>query len=99
MCPWRRRRRRSRYVGDRCTEVERNGTTVVQVRDVIQVTIAMYHSKAYSAASATSRLAASTIPRREPTERDVQIEILFCGICHSDLHTVRNEWCSVMTTT
>ena len=29
---------------------------------------------------------------REPTERDVQIEILFCGICHSDLHIARNEW-------
>ncbi|MDP8915399.1 MAG: alcohol dehydrogenase catalytic domain-containing protein, partial [Thermoproteota archaeon] len=32
------------------------------------------------------------IPRRDPLEDDVQIEILFCGICHSDLHTVRNEW-------
>ena len=37
-------------------------------------------------------LASNTIPRREPNERDVQIEILFCGICHSDLHMVRNEW-------
>jgi len=34
--------------------------------------------------------------RREPTERDVQIEILFCGICHSDLHSVRNEWSELM---
>ncbi|MES2735521.1 MAG: NAD(P)-dependent alcohol dehydrogenase [Verrucomicrobiota bacterium] len=58
----------------------------------------MNKSKAYSAASATSPLAATTIPRREPTERDVQIEILFCGVCHSDLHTVRNEWSSVMST-
>ncbi len=48
--------------------------------------------KAYSAASATSPLAATTIPRRDPTDSDVQIEILFCGICHSDLHSVRNEW-------
>ena len=32
------------------------------------------------------------MPRREPTEHDVQIEILFCGICHSDLHAARNEW-------
>ena len=38
------------------------------------------------------------IARRDPTENDVQIEILFCGICHSDLHTVRNEWSSVMAT-
>ena len=48
--------------------------------------------KAYSAAAATSPLAATTIPRREPTDRDVQIEILFCGVCHSDLHFARNEW-------
>lgn len=58
----------------------------------------MPNAKAYSAASATSPLASTTIPRREPTERDVQIEILFCGICHSDLHSVRNEWSSVMPT-
>ncbi len=51
-----------------------------------------YNAKAYSAANAKSPLAPITIPRREPSERDVQIEILFCGICHSDLHTVRNEW-------
>jgi alcohol dehydrogenase (NADP+) len=57
-----------------------------------------HNAKAYSAASATSPLAATTIPRREPTERDVQIEILFCGICHSDLHSVRNEWSEFMPT-
>ena len=51
-----------------------------------------YNAKAYSAANATLPLAPITIPRREPSEHDVQIEILFCGICHSDLHTVRNEW-------
>jgi uncharacterized zinc-type alcohol dehydrogenase-like protein len=58
----------------------------------------MNHTKAYSAASATSLLASTTIPRRDPTERDVQIEILFCGICHSDLHQVRNEWSTIMPT-
>ncbi len=57
-----------------------------------------YNAKAYSAASETSPLAADTIPRRNPTDRDVQIEILFCGICHSDLHQVRNEWREVMPT-
>ena len=57
-----------------------------------------YNEKAYSAASATSPLASTTIPRREPTEHDVRIEILFCGICHSDLHQVRNEWSGVMPT-
>jgi alcohol dehydrogenase (NADP+) len=58
----------------------------------------VYNAKAYSAASATSPLASATIPRRDSTERDVQLEILFCGICHSDLHQVRNEWRDVMPT-
>lgn len=58
----------------------------------------MYNAKAYSAASATSPLASTTIARRVPTERDVQIEILFCGICHSDLHQIRGEWDNVMPT-
>lgn len=60
--------------------------------------IDMYKTKAYSAASASSPLESSTIPRRDPTETDVQIEILFCGICHSDLHSVRNEWSEFMPT-
>ena len=58
----------------------------------------MYKAKAYSAAGATSPLAPATVARRDPTEQDVQIEILFCGICHSDLHQVRNEWSSLMPT-
>src|SRR3954469_5737811 len=58
----------------------------------------MYNSKAFSAASATSRLASTKINRRDPKESDVQIEILFCGVCHSDLHQVRNEWSGVMPT-
>src|SRR5256885_1756248 len=58
-----------------------------------------YNAKAYSAASATSGLASTKIKRRDPTDRDVQIEILFCGICHSDLHSVRNEWSEFMATT
>src|ERR1700751_999901 len=57
-----------------------------------------YNAKAYSATSATSSLAFTVIPRRDPTEHDVQIEILFCGICHSDLHSVRNEWSEFMAT-
>jgi uncharacterized zinc-type alcohol dehydrogenase-like protein len=57
-----------------------------------------YKAKAYSAASETSPLASTTILRREPSGRDVQIEILFCGICHSDLHSVRNEWSEFMAT-
>jgi uncharacterized zinc-type alcohol dehydrogenase-like protein len=58
----------------------------------------MYKAKAYSAASATSPLASATIARRDPTEHDVQIEILFCGVCHSDLHQARNEWSGFMPT-
>jgi uncharacterized zinc-type alcohol dehydrogenase-like protein len=58
----------------------------------------MQNAKAYSAAGATSPLASTTIPRRDPTQNDVQIEILYCGICHSDLHSVRNEWSEFMPT-
>jgi alcohol dehydrogenase (NADP+) len=58
----------------------------------------MYKAKAYSATSAKSPLASATIPRRDLTDQDVQIEILYCGICHSDLHQVRNEWSGVMPT-
>jgi uncharacterized zinc-type alcohol dehydrogenase-like protein len=58
----------------------------------------MYKANAYSVASATSPFASSTIERRDPTEHDVQIEILFCGICHSDLHQARNEWSGLMPT-
>jgi uncharacterized zinc-type alcohol dehydrogenase-like protein len=57
-----------------------------------------WNSKAYAAASALSSLAPITIPRREPMERDVRVEILFCGICHSDLHQIRNEWSGAMPT-
>jgi len=57
----------------------------------------MYNTKGYCAASATSPLSFTQIARRDLSETDVQIEILFCGICHSDLHMVRNEW-SVMPT-
>src|SRR5580658_8895346 len=58
----------------------------------------MNNTKAFSAASATSPLASAKIQRRNPTEHDVQIEILFCGICHSDVHQVRNEWSTIMPT-
>jgi uncharacterized zinc-type alcohol dehydrogenase-like protein len=53
---------------------------------------------AFAAQSPTSGLAKFSIPRREPRPQDVQIEILFCGVCHSDLHQVRNEWKEVMPT-
>lgn len=51
-----------------------------------------YPSKVYAAQSATSPLSTWKIQRRDPGDRDVQIDILFCGVCHSDVHQVRNEW-------
>ncbi len=58
----------------------------------------MYNAKAYSAVSSTSPLAATSIGRRNPNAHDIQIEILFCGICHSDVHQARNEWNNTMPT-
>ncbi len=52
----------------------------------------MAATKAYGAQSATSPIAPLTIDRRAPKPHDVQIEIKYCGVCHSDLHTARNEW-------
>ena len=57
-----------------------------------------YEARAFAASSANSGLAPATIRRREPRAQDVQIEVLFCGVCHSDLHQVRNEWQSIMPT-
>jgi uncharacterized zinc-type alcohol dehydrogenase-like protein len=57
-----------------------------------------FKAKAYAAFSAGSPLGPFTVARREPRAQDVQIEILYCGVCHSDLHQVRNEWKEVMPT-
>jgi uncharacterized zinc-type alcohol dehydrogenase-like protein len=58
----------------------------------------MPNAKAYAVENATAPFGSTTIARREVTDRDVQIEIQYCGICHSDLHTAHNEWASVMPT-
>jgi len=58
----------------------------------------MYQAKAFAAQSATSPLALASVPRRDITPDDVQIDILFCGVCHSDLHQARNEWSGFMPT-
>jgi len=50
------------------------------------------HSKAYGAHASDKPLEPMEIERRAPGHHDVQIEIAFCGVCHSDLHTVRSEW-------
>lgn len=48
--------------------------------------------KAYGTEAADAPLQGLSIPRREVAAHDVKIEILYCGVCHSDLHTARNEW-------
>lgn len=51
-----------------------------------------YHVKSYAAHSPTSRLGLFEFDRRSPRADDVVIEILYCGVCHSDVHNVRNDW-------
>src|ERR1700722_635054 len=75
-----------------------NTTSPVDVQDQTHSTSKTYSAKAYSARSTTSPLAADSIGRREPRPQDIQIEILFCGVCHSDLHQARNEWVDFMPT-
>jgi alcohol dehydrogenase (NADP+) len=58
-----------------------------------------FTAKAYAAQSSTAKLSPFTLRRRSPRPQDVQIEILFCGVCHSDLHQVRSEWERAMATT
>jgi uncharacterized zinc-type alcohol dehydrogenase-like protein len=52
----------------------------------------MYSTKGYAARSKTAALAPFSFDRRDPGPTDVQIDILFCGVCHSDIHTARGEW-------
>ncbi|MCW1249052.1 NAD(P)-dependent alcohol dehydrogenase [Acaricomes phytoseiuli] len=52
----------------------------------------MTTAKAYAATSAQSGLESITLDRREPGPHDVEIDIEFCGLCHSDVHTVRGDW-------
>ncbi|MGH9745320.1 MAG: NAD(P)-dependent alcohol dehydrogenase [Candidatus Acidiferrales bacterium] len=57
-----------------------------------------YPAKAFAAQSSTSAMAPYTLQRRSPRAQDVEIEILYCGVCHSDLHQVRNEWVDALPT-
>jgi len=52
----------------------------------------MIQAKGYAAQSATEPLGPFSFNRRDLRPHDVQIEIIYCGVCHSDLHTVRSEW-------
>lgn len=53
-------------------------------------------TKAYGTYAADKPLKAMGIERRQPDPHDVQIEIAYCGVCHSDLHTVRSEWAGTL---
>jgi alcohol dehydrogenase (NADP+) len=55
--------------------------------------------KAFAAASAKSSLEATTVTRRDPLAGDIEIKILYCGVCHSDLHQARDDWHEFMPTT
>ena len=55
-------------------------------------TVKTYKTAGYAAHSATMPLQPFSLERRKAGAKDVEIEILYCGVCHSDLHTVRNEW-------
>jgi uncharacterized zinc-type alcohol dehydrogenase-like protein len=63
-------------------------TSSTHAHSATQPTVA----RAFAAQSAASPLAPFSLPRREPLAQDVMIEILYCGVCHSDLHQARNEW-------
>src|SRR5712692_2818451 len=57
-----------------------------------------FPARAFAAQGPATGLAAHSIARRAPRPQDIQIEILYCGVCHSDLHQTRNEWKDVMPT-
>src|SRR5262245_2936466 len=57
-----------------------------------------YTTKAYAAGSPTSAMAPATIARREPGPLDVQIQILYCGVCHPGLAQIRDEWTEALPT-
>src|SRR4051812_33700331 len=67
--------------------MEATKTTAEGVR-----TIATKTARAFGNEAADAALKNLEIQRRNPTPHDVEIEIQFCGVCHSDLHTARNEW-------
>jgi uncharacterized zinc-type alcohol dehydrogenase-like protein len=62
------------------------GATIPQIKGV----------KAFGTQAADAPLNQLAIKRRTPTPHDVEIEILYCGVCHLDLHTARGEWPGVV---
>jgi uncharacterized zinc-type alcohol dehydrogenase-like protein len=73
-------------------------STITVEQEKLTGTGKAYPAKAYAAQSAASGLAQAAIQRRAPRAQDVQIDILYCGVCHSDLHQIRNEWETMLPT-
>jgi alcohol dehydrogenase (NADP+) len=65
-----------------------NGHQITQLAYIL----ATMSTKSYAAQTATSPLAPFSLQRRDPLPKDVLIDILYCGVCHSDLHQTRDEW-------
>ena len=72
------------YIGILCSHLKQK-TTILSSMSTFSI-------RAFGTSAPTADLKQMDIERREVTEKDVEIDILFCGVCHSDLHTARNEW-------
>ena len=75
-----------------------NETSSTAPAKEVAADVTTYPARSFGAQSSNSDLVPLTIKRRAPMPRDVQIKILYCGVCHSDLHQVRDEWHEVMPT-
>ncbi len=73
-------------------------STIAPREEQLSAPAKTFSARAYAARSATSGLAPAPIQRRSPRAQDVEIEILYCGVCHSDLHQIRDEWHAMMPT-
>ena len=73
-------------------------STLTPSQELTATTKKTFPVKAYGAQNSTSGMAPLAIQRREPRPQDVHIEILYCGVCHSDLHQVRNDWKDMLPT-
>ena len=71
-------------------------STVIEPRPSVETSKSRGPVRAYGAFAADRPLEPLTIERREPGPRDVEIAIAYCGVCHSDLHTVRSEWAGTL---
>src|SRR5208337_5264892 len=86
------------HIGRRKNNMPEKASRTALLDETQSVSQKTYSAKVYSARNATSALAPGSIQRRTPRPQDIQIEILYCGVCHSDLHQARNEWESMMPT-